>query len=68
MIPELSPGRLDWDEADPSRHAFDQASATRVVHSLRPARRIPRRPEVDIVDPAMNAWAGGEARHWADAM
>lgn len=68
MIVELSPGRLSWDEVDPARHPFDSVSATQVVHSLGPARRVPRRPDVPLGDSAMTDWSWGEARLWADAM
>ncbi|MEU5429592.1 Fic family protein [Streptomyces olivoreticuli] len=68
MIPELAPGYLSWDEVDPARHPFDGPSAARVVHSLGPARRVPRRPDVPFADPAMSDWSWGEAKLWADAM
>jgi hypothetical protein len=68
MIPDLAPGYLTWDEVDPARHPFDSASATQVVHSLGPARRVPCRPDVSFADPAMNAWSWDVARPWADAM
>ncbi|MFF1542720.1 cell filamentation protein Fic [Streptomyces sp. NPDC058291] len=68
MILELSPAFLTWDEADPARHPFDQASATRIVRSLGPARRVPRRPDVPLAHPAMSAWSHDEAQLWADAM
>ncbi|MFJ1717118.1 MULTISPECIES: cell filamentation protein Fic [unclassified Streptomyces] len=68
VIPELAPGYLSWDEANPARHPFDKAPATQVVHSLEPARRVPRRPDVPLADPAMSAWSLGEATLWADAM
>lgn len=65
---KLSPGLLSWDEVDPARHPFDSESATEVVRSLGPARRVPCRPDVSFVDPAMTAWSWGEASTWADAM
>ncbi|MDT0469643.1 Fic family protein [Streptomyces gibsoniae] len=68
MIVDLAPGFLDWDEVDPARHPFDGASAEQVVHSLGPARRVPRRPEVSFADPAMNAWSWDKGEPWADAM
>lgn len=68
MIVELAPGFLSWDEVDPSRHPFDYPSATRVVKSLGPAQRVPRRPDVPLTDPAMSGWADGEAEMWATAM
>ncbi|MFJ1707488.1 Fic family protein [Kitasatospora sp. NPDC088346] len=68
MIPDMAPAYLDWDEVDPARHPFDAEEVTRVVHSLGPARRVPRRPDVPVVDAAMHAWSSGEAKLWADAM
>jgi len=68
VIPELAPGYLSWDEADPARHPFDSASAAQVVHSLGPARRVPRRPEGRPADSAVIAWSHGEGKLWADAM
>jgi hypothetical protein len=68
VIPELAPGYLSWDEVDPARHPFDSASAAQVVHSLGPARRVIRRPDVPFADPAMSAWSWGEGKLWADAM
>ncbi|MFF4104736.1 Fic family protein [Streptomyces sp. NPDC001903] len=65
---DLSPSGLSWDEADPARHPFDSATASRVVRSLGPAQRVPRRPDLPFADPAMSAWSRGEARSWADAM
>ncbi|PAZ09876.1 cell filamentation protein Fic [Streptomyces sp. SA15] len=53
---------------DPARHPFDSASATQVVHSLGPAHRVPRRPDVPLADSAMSDWSWGEAELWADAM
>ncbi|WUT66009.1 Fic family protein [Streptomyces sp. NBC_00683] len=53
---------------DPARHRFDSASAVQVVHSLGPARCVPRRPDVPFADRAMSAWSHGEATLWADAM
>ncbi|MCK8433512.1 Fic family protein [Streptomyces sp. D2-8] len=53
---------------DPARYPFDAASAARVVHSLGPARCVPRRPDVAFADPVMSAWSWGEAKLWADAM
>ncbi|MFI1400404.1 Fic family protein [Streptomyces sp. NPDC020681] len=68
MIVELAPRFLRWDEVDPARHPFDGASAAQVVHSLWPARRVPRRPGVSFADPAMSSWSWGEGKLWADAM
>ncbi|MER5829975.1 cell filamentation protein Fic [Streptomyces sp. NPDC002130] len=68
MIPALAPGFLSWDEVDPARHPFDAASAAQVVHSLGPARCVPRRPDVPFADPAMSTWDRDEATLWADAM
>lgn len=68
VIVELAPGFLSWDGVDPSRHQFDPSSVARVVGSLGPAQRVPRRPDVPLTDPAMGEWAKGEARLWADAM
>ncbi|MFJ4985823.1 Fic family protein [Streptomyces sp. NPDC088732] len=68
MNPELSPRDLSWDEVDPARHPFDSASANRVVRSLGPARRVPRRPDVPAGDAVLDAWRWNEARPWADAM
>jgi hypothetical protein len=68
VIVELAPGFLSWDEVDPARHRFDGASAVQVVHSLGPARCVPRRPDVPFADLAMSAWSHGEAKLWADAM
>ncbi|MEU6687822.1 Fic family protein [Streptomyces sp. NPDC046832] len=67
-IPALAPGFLTWDDVDPARHPFDAASAAQVVHSLGPAQRVPRRPDVPFADPAMRAWSRDEAELWADAM
>ncbi|MBB4890892.1 Fic family protein [Streptomyces netropsis] len=39
-----------------------------MVHSLGPARRVPRRPDVPLADAAMNAWSHGEAKLWADVI
>ncbi|GAA4330505.1 hypothetical protein GCM10023178_43490 [Actinomadura luteofluorescens] len=68
MIVELAPGFLSWDEVAPSRHPFDRPSAARVVKSLGPAQRVPRRPDVPLTDPARSEWADGEAEMWATAM
>ncbi|MEU0183432.1 hypothetical protein ABZ312_19875 [Streptomyces sp. NPDC006207] len=68
MIPVLAPGFLSWDEADPTRHPFDSASAAQVVPSLGPAGRVPRRPDVASANPAVSAWSRGEGKLWADAM
>ncbi|MET8635051.1 hypothetical protein [Streptomyces sp. NPDC004680] len=65
---ELYPWRLSWAEVDPARHPFDSASAAQVVRSLGPARRVPRRPDVPVADPAMSAWSRQSGRVWADAM
>ncbi|GHG79065.1 Fic family protein [Streptomyces griseocarneus] len=65
---ELSPRRLSWDEVDPARYPFDGMSAEHTVSALGPARRVPRRPDVDIIDPAMSSWSDDEASLWADAM
>jgi hypothetical protein len=67
-VPELAPGYLSWDEADPDRHPFDKASATQVVRSLGTAQRVPRHPEVHLADSAMSAWSWGEGKLWGDAM
>ncbi|WP_149258511.1 Fic family protein [Actinomadura sp. K4S16] len=68
MIVELSPAYLTWAEVDPALHPFDAAAAARVVRSLGPARRVPRRPEVPPADSAMRAWDREVAEPWADAM
>ncbi|PPS69912.1 cell filamentation protein Fic [Streptomyces sp. 46] len=68
MIRTLAPGFLNWDEVDPARHPFDAASAAQVVHSLGPARCVPRRPAVPFADPVMSTWDRDEATPWADAM
>jgi hypothetical protein len=68
VIPDLAPGYLSWDEVDPTRHPFDSASVGQVVYSLGPTRRVPRRPDVPMADPAMSAWSWGEGKLWADAM
>ncbi|PBC75423.1 Fic/DOC family protein [Streptomyces sp. TLI_235] len=68
MIHALSPAFLTWDEVDPGRHPFDGTSAAQVVHALGPARCVPRRPDVTLADPALNAWARDEAGLWADAV
>lgn len=68
MIPDLAPGYLTWDEVDPAGHPFDSASATQVVRSLGPARRVPHRPDLPSGDPATRAWSWDVARPWADAM
>ncbi|MEV6833939.1 hypothetical protein AB0N17_05370 [Streptomyces sp. NPDC051133] len=68
MIVAHFPGSLSWDEVDPARHPFDAAAAERVVRSLGPARRVPRRPDVHIVDPALYAWCREKGEPWADAM
>jgi hypothetical protein len=68
VIRTLVPGFLTWDEVDPDRHPFDAASAAQVVHSLGPARCVPRRPDVPFADTAMSTWDRDEATPWADAM
>jgi hypothetical protein len=68
VIVDSAPHFLSWYDVDPARHPFDSASAAQVVHSLGPARRVPRRPDVPSADAAMNAWSHGEATLWADAM
>ncbi|MGW7328766.1 Fic family protein [Streptomyces sp. NPDC054840] len=68
MIVELAPGFLTWDDVDPTRHPFDDASLARTVRSLGPARCVPIRPDVPFGDPVMSTWSRGEARSWADAM
>ncbi|MFD1832497.1 Fic family protein [Streptomyces desertarenae] len=68
MIPDLAPGSLRWDEVDPARHPFDAASAAEAVHSLGPARCVPRRPDLPASDPVLIAWSRGEAELWAHAM
>ncbi|MFF3849104.1 Fic family protein [Streptomyces sp. NPDC002328] len=68
MIVETTPAFLSWDEVDPARHPFDSASASRVVHSLGPARCVPSRPDIPLSDPAMHDWSWNEAGLWADAM
>ncbi|MEV7367775.1 Fic family protein [Streptomyces sp. NPDC091299] len=65
---EVHPWRLSWAEVDPARHPFDSASAAQVVRSLGPGRRVPRRPDLPVVDPAMSAWSRQSGRVWADAM
>ncbi|MEV5505934.1 Fic family protein [Streptomyces orinoci] len=65
MISELNPGELSWDEVDPARHPFDSASATQVVHSLGPARRVPPRPNAPVGD---GSWEEAALWAWADAM
>ncbi|WP_042380372.1 Fic family protein [Streptacidiphilus melanogenes] len=65
---ELAPGRLSWDEVDPTRHPFDGSAAEHVIRSLGPARRVPRRPDVRFADPVMAAWTSDTAKPWADAM
>ncbi|MFF8596977.1 cell filamentation protein Fic [Streptomyces sp. NPDC015220] len=66
---ELSPRSLTWDEVDPARHPFDSGSAARVVRSLGPAGRVPRRPDVAPGDlTTLNEWGWEEAGPWADAM
>lgn len=68
MTPTLAPGFLSWDEVDPSRHPFDRTSADSMVRSLGPAQRVPSRPDVPVLDPAMTAWIRDQAKPWADAM
>ncbi|MEV0241724.1 cell filamentation protein Fic [Streptomyces sp. NPDC050674] len=68
MTPDLTPRLLSWGEVDPARHPFDADAAAHVVHSLGPARRVPRRPDVPFADPVMTAWSRHEADLWADAM
>ncbi|MFB7334062.1 Fic family protein [Streptomyces adustus] len=68
MFIELAPGSLSWDEVDPARHAFDGASAARIIGSLGLARCVPVRPDVSVADPAMGVWSYGEGKTWADAM
>ncbi|GHD86780.1 Fic family protein [Streptomyces naganishii] len=68
MFVELSPRILTWDEVDPARHPFDSEAAARVVRSLGPARRVPRRPDLPPGDRALSDWGWEEARPWADAM
>ncbi|MGW8355646.1 Fic family protein [Streptomyces wedmorensis] len=68
MIVELAPRFLTWDDVDPARHRFDNASARQAVHSLGPAQRVPHRPDIPFGDPAMSAWSWDEGKPWADAM
>ncbi|MFF1955280.1 Fic family protein [Kitasatospora herbaricolor] len=68
MMSDLAPGYLTWDEVDPTRHPFDSATVTQVVHSLGPARRVPPRPDGAVTDPALHAWNRNEGKLWADAM
>ncbi|OIJ92267.1 Fic family protein [Streptomyces monashensis] len=68
MISKLSPRNLTWEEVDPARHPFDGESAAQVVRSLRPAGRVPRRPDVPPGDRALHEWSWDEARPWSDAM
>ncbi|MGA5895246.1 Fic family protein [Streptomyces venetus] len=68
MIVELAPRFLTWDDVNPARHFFDSASASQVVRSLGPARRVPSRPDIPFGDPAMSAWSWGVGVSWADAM
>lgn len=60
-----SPSRPPSGISDVGR---DAVPAVRVVHSLGPARCVPRRPDVPFADPAMSAWSHGEAGLWAAAM
>ncbi|WP_316755949.1 hypothetical protein [Streptomyces herbicida] len=54
---------------DPARHPFDSESAARVVRSLGPAQRVPRRPDVPPGDrPTLHEWSWDEARPWSEAM
>lgn len=57
-----------WDDVDPARHPFDGAAAARVVRSLGPARCVPARPDVSVIDPAMNIWSSQVADVWSAAM
>ncbi|WP_258873093.1 hypothetical protein [Streptomyces sp. M7] len=68
MFIELSPRELSWAEVDPARHQFDSEAAAGVVRSLRPARRVPRRPDVPAGDRRLHDWGREEAERWADAM
>lgn len=68
MSTELSPRDLSWAEVDPARHPFDSEAAAGVVRSLGPAGRVPRRPDVPVVDQALYDWGWEEAGPWADAM
>ncbi|MFG2577390.1 cell filamentation protein Fic [Streptomyces sp. NPDC048481] len=68
MIVELAPRFLTWDDVDPARHCFDGASASRVVRSLGPARRVPSRPDIPFGDRAMSDWSWSEGQPWAEAM
>jgi hypothetical protein len=68
VTPDLAPAFLNWDEVDPDRHPFDDASVAQVVSSLGPAQCVPRRPDLPAADPAITAWSRDIARPWADAM
>ncbi|MFJ9732757.1 cell filamentation protein Fic [Streptomyces sp. NPDC101171] len=65
---ELSPRMLTWDEVDPARHPFDSEAAARVVRSLGPSARVPRRPDLPPGDRALHDWGWEKARPWSDAM
>ncbi|MEV6667724.1 hypothetical protein [Streptomyces nigra] len=68
MFIELSPRELSWSEVDPARQQFDSEAAAGVVRSLRPARRVPRRPDVPAGRRRLHDWGCEEAERWADAM
>ncbi|MER5296871.1 Fic family protein [Streptomyces pharetrae] len=68
MFIDLSPRNLTWAEVDPARHPFDSEAAGRVVRSLGPAGRVPRRPDVLPGDRAVHVWGWEEAAPWCDAM
>jgi hypothetical protein len=65
---ELSPREWSWAEVDPARHQFDSEAAAGVVRSLRPPRRVPRRPDVPAGDRRLHDRGCEEAERWADAM
>ncbi|MEY9909097.1 hypothetical protein ABIA35_005331 [Catenulispora sp. MAP12-49] len=68
MSSDLSPGSLDWDEVDPSRHPFDSTTAEQVVRSLGPARRVPSRPGQPLSSRESADWRFRKAMPWSDAM
>ncbi|MFE6489276.1 cell filamentation protein Fic, partial [Streptomyces sp. NPDC057757] len=68
VISELTPFSLRWDEVDPARNPFDEASVAQVVGTTGPAQRVPRRPDLPLGDSRMTAWSHGEGDSWAYAM
>ncbi|NEB04914.1 Fic family protein [Streptomyces sp. SID13726] len=65
---ELFPSDLSWDDVDPARHAFDSASAARVVRSLGPARTLPGDRGGPYGDPPAGGPSPNAGRRWSDAM